>query len=65
MCTIRTNGSSKIIIKHINYKLNEQQYIKTVSLACCRAVKNGRLVRFHNPFGKKGQEGQHLASPEP
>ena len=50
MYTITTKGSSKIIIKHIKYELNEQQYIKTEIPARCRAVNNGQPVRCRNPL---------------
>ena len=33
MYTISSNGSSKIIIKYIEYKLNEQRYIETYTEA--------------------------------
>ena len=49
MYTMSTNESSKFIIKHIKYKLNEQQYIDTGSLVCCRAVSVSGPVRYQGP----------------
>ena len=49
MCTISTNLSSKIIIRHIKYKLNEQQCIHMGNPARCQAVNNDYPVRCINP----------------
>ena len=50
MYTISTNGSPKSIIKHIKYKLNEQQYIEMGRTACCRTVNIVRPARCRNPL---------------
>ena len=50
MYTISTNGSSQIIINHIKYILNEQQYIDMGRLERCRSMNIGQPVPCHNPL---------------
>ena len=50
MYTISMSRSSKSIINHIKYKLNEQLYIETVHPAHCQSVNIDWPVRCCNPL---------------
>ena len=62
MCTIIMNWSSKISIKNIKYKLNEQQYNETGSPARCWATNNGRPVRCCKTLWEEGIRGTTAAA---
>ena len=66
MYTKSTDVSSKSIIKHIKYKLNEQQYSETDTDAR-RIVDPWILVDRYDsvtPFGMEGQEGPPPFTPD-
>ena len=56
------NKYEQIIKKNIFKKLNKQQYIKTGSLARCRAVNSGRPVGCRNSLWEQRKRGTTAAA---